>query len=490
MARQPRRRLAALVLGATSLVPIMTNEVSASTTSTLYAATGSECTPSSLYTLDPATAAPTLVGAITVGGQQVDNVDALAVHPVTGTLYGVMNSCGDVESGTLLSIDKATGVATVVGTPDSLPLVPDMAFDPFGDLYAWAAFGAGFYQELAVVDTGSGVASHIGTCDCSSSDVGLAIDSTGRIFKKSGWDMNQMSAQSGASFGYLGLQANEMPSDMLAFDEADLLYTGTRTGAAGFDLQTIDIDTGVVSTVGTNSIDGVSALAFAVALVPPPAADLWIDKEVDVTSAVPGDTVEFTITVTNDGPADATGVVVDDVPSGFIPVGDDGAGAFDPLQGIWTVGDLANGASATLTVTATVHTSGDYTNAARIIASDQFDPDSVPGEWSTDEDDDDEVSVDVAAADSVPPSTSILWATPGRHKASFAFTGDDDVSVVTFECRIDGGAYSTCTSPTSFSAITGGRHLLEVRAVDEAGNVDPTPSSVSVRVKGSPNRTS
>ena len=83
------------------------------------------------------------------------------------------------------------------------------------------------------------------------------------------------------------------------------------------------------------------------------ATDLAITKIVDNGTPDEGDTVTFTVTVTNNGPAQATNVSIDDV----LPA-DLTAGTITPSQGCftaptWTIGTLANGVSATLTIQAT-----------------------------------------------------------------------------------------------------------------------------------------
>ncbi|MFQ5569380.1 MAG: S8 family serine peptidase, partial [Rhodothermales bacterium] len=76
--------------------------------------------------------------------------------------------------------------------------------------------------------------------------------------------------------------------------------------------------------------------------------DLDLDK--DLVSIVPNNgsvTGTFVLSITNNGPGDASGVAVTDiVPAGATFVSaTPSQGAYDELTGLWTVGDLANGAS-------------------------------------------------------------------------------------------------------------------------------------------------
>ena len=64
-------------------------------------------------------------------------------------------------------------------------------------------------------------------------------------------------------------------------------------------------------------------------------------------------------------------------------------GNYSSITGIWTVGSLANGASAALSITARTEANPDKTNKAEVWTSDQLDPDSTPGNSSITEDDDD-----------------------------------------------------------------------------------------------------
>ena len=83
-----------------------------------------------------------------------------------------------------------------------------------------------------------------------------------------------------------------------------------------------------------------------------------------------------------------------------------------------------------------------------------------------------------STADTTPPDTTITSgpANPtSSTSASFAFTSSESGS--TFECRIDSGSWSSCTSPKSYSSLANGSHTFDVRATDAASNTDATPAS-------------
>ncbi len=125
--------------------------------------------------------------------------------------------------------------------------------------------------------------------------------------------------------------------------------------------------------------------------VPIPLADLSLTKTVDNEFPDVADSVTFTVTVMNDGPSDATGVVVtDQLPSGYAYQSDDSGGAYDPGTGLWTVGTVASGATITLNITVGINTIGSYINGAEITAVNEMDPDSAVNNNDISEDDQDE----------------------------------------------------------------------------------------------------
>ena len=141
-----------------------------------------------------------------------------------------------------------------------------------------------------------------------------------------------------------------------------------------------------------------------VTLVPIPIVDISLQKTVNNMTPYVGDNVIFTLTVSNDGPSDATVVEVTDVlPSGYTLVGvsaSSGSVSGDPTI-VWTVGVLANGANETLQITATVNATGSYQNFAEVTDTNETDSDSTHsnGVGSNEDDDDSVTPVPVAVAD-------------------------------------------------------------------------------------------
>ena len=119
-----------------------------------------------------------------------------------------------------------------------------------------------------------------------------------------------------------------------------------------------------------------------------PSADLSVTQTVSNANPNVGDNVTFTMTVRNAGLADTGGVQVRALlPSGLTYVSDNGGGTYNRTSGIWTVGDLLNGASRTMSIVARVSSHGVMTNVAEVWKSTQDDPNSSPANGSTSEDD-------------------------------------------------------------------------------------------------------
>ncbi len=81
--------------------------------------------------------------------------------------------------------------------------------------------------------------------------------------------------------------------------------------------------------------------------------------------------------------------------------------------------------------------------------------------------------------DTTAPETTIDTAPsdPSSPDVSFGFSSSEGGS--TFECELDGGAFSACSSPQAYTGLSPGSHTFTVRATDAVGNTDPTPVSFS-----------
>lgn len=108
--------------------------------------------------------------------------------------------------------------------------------------------------------------------------------------------------------------------------------------------------------------------------------------------------------------------------------------------------------------------------------------------------------------DAEPPATSITdgpAALTLDTTAEFIFDGSDSGALgskpaagkpgpdqvipvgLSFECSLDAAAFTACVSPQQYSGLAQGEHTFEVRAVDPAGNADPTPEAYTWTVDSS-----
>jgi hypothetical protein len=90
----------------------------------------------------------------------------------------------------------------------------------------------------------------------------------------------------------------------------------------------------------------------------------------------------------------------------------------------------------------------------------------------------------------IPPDTTITSAVDGNGATiqnggttvstsiHFTFTATAGTNpIASFECSLDNSAFSSCSSPATLTNLAAGKHTIQVRAVDTAGNKDPTPAT-------------
>jgi hypothetical protein len=79
--------------------------------------------------------------------------------------------------------------------------------------------------------------------------------------------------------------------------------------------------------------------------------------------------------------------------------------------------------------------------------------------------------------DTTPPETTIDThpSDPtSSTSATFTFHADE---TATFECKLDAGSFTSCTSPKTFNGLSVGSHTFQVRATDTSNNTDQSPAS-------------
>lgn len=205
-------------------------------------------------------------------------------------------------------------------------------------------------------------------------------------------------------------------------------------------------------------------------------ADLSLAKTVSNASPANSATISYTLTASSAAASNltATGVTVRDIlPAGVNFVSAAGTGSYNAGTGIWTVGTLAPGASASITITVTVNaTSGAVVlNEAEIASSSAPDPDSTPNNASVSEDDYASVSFAVSGTrtagtaptlvcpvgSTVHDWDAITW-TAGNTSGTYPLTA---IGTMNFNIAISGGVFlNNATyggqSPARQNVVTGG----------------------------------
>ncbi|MDQ3369355.1 MAG: LamG domain-containing protein [Myxococcota bacterium] len=83
------------------------------------------------------------------------------------------------------------------------------------------------------------------------------------------------------------------------------------------------------------------------------------------------------------------------------------------------------------------------------------------------------------SVDTSTPDTQLMSGPEGAVSATtatFTFGSQDAGAGATFECALDGAAFTPCTSPAVYANLGEGEHLFAVRVKDAVGNFDPTPA--------------
>ncbi|WP_242720281.1 DUF4347 domain-containing protein [Microcoleus vaginatus] len=224
------------------------------------------------------------------------------------------------------------------------------------------------------------------------------------------------------------------------------------------------------STGGNTNIHEVNNVIVESINPPTLVADVSIVKKGPLY-AIPNSTITYTITSTNNGPDNAESVLIQDpLPEGLTFVNTDNDGTFNPTTRmvIWpTIPTLANGASETRTITATVPaTAGATLTNTAYSSSSTFDPDLANNNSSQLISQVSTTIVD-ALADVVTTKTGTTAAAPGEtvtYTISTVNNGPSTAENVTVTDTIlpgltgvipsNGGVYDAATGIVTFEAVS------------------------------------
>lgn len=90
-----------------------------------------------------------------------------------------------------------------------------------------------------------------------------------------------------------------------------------------------------------------------------------------------------------------------------------------------------------------------------------------------------------AGADATPQTTLAALPAPVRERDPLLSFSADQTGF--FDCRLDGGPWTPCTSPHRLVGLVDAKHVFEVRAVNADGVGDPTPARSEFTVDAPPN---
>ena len=343
-----------------------------------------------------------VAGSITGGDSQDDSNPG-----TTGLNRWIVNSLASGSNTSLsfqVSVDAGTGGATITNTavktqaePDTDSTADTPAIDitvntpPVVDLVTTKVVDDGTPDEgqtiqytLSVTNNGPDGATNVSVTDALPAGVTYVSDSP-----------SQGSYVSGTGVWTVGGLANGAVATLTIDATVDVGEGGnTLTNT----ITNVSLTEGDPTGVGDDYSE-------AVVVNVPPVVDLVTTKVVDDGTPDEGQTIQYTLSVTNNGPDGATNVsVTDALPAGVTYVSDSPSqGSYVSGTGVWTVGGLANGAVATLTIDATVDVGeggNTLTNTITNVSLTEGDPTGVGDDYS------EAVVVNVSAVSAV---NGIVW---------------------------------------------------------------------------------
>jgi hypothetical protein len=218
---------------------------------------------SGLYTVNLATGTATFAAPLRVGGMRPVGVTGLAVHPGTGTFYGITSLLSPNNPRSLVVINPGTGDASVIG--ELTQAGSDIVFDAQGTLYMWIPAT----HQVATINLNNAAVTPLGRPGNQEALGGLAVDSQGVAFVTptgANGTLDTVDLKSGAFKTGPSLTGAPFPGAITAMTFTPsglLLAVNSNVGSpAQARLVTINTASGHISTIGTLPDDS-DALTFA-----------------------------------------------------------------------------------------------------------------------------------------------------------------------------------------------------------------------------------
>lgn len=216
----------------------------------------------SLYTVNLGSSTATFVGSLRLNGKLPIGITGMYAHPQTGVFYGVTSSQSPNARQSLVTIDVATGNATLVA--EMRYPVSDLAFNRAGVLYVWLPETS----QLGVVNITNGAVTPVGPARPAGTGSGLAIDpsNTGYITPAgASGTLDRIDLATGVIVKGPQLTGAPFPAGVasLTFTPSGLLLAvNSNAGSPAVSrMVTINTSTGVVSIIGALP-DDTEVLAF------------------------------------------------------------------------------------------------------------------------------------------------------------------------------------------------------------------------------------